>query len=195
MLSVINTSSIKLRTIITNIRSDSVNFPTFLTASAEIAKHIAYLFFGHQGWSWLPIQKEVPSLGVKRMISKGGYHGNDNRDGEKGYTLIQKEGKDYVNGVDLTDNLRAFNKQEYFKLPQAYCTMLHNLPERQKYKKNRTSDTSATNTTFQGLAQVNIGAIVNGVMQVSVSQGNSVLPKKYLYATFWWKSHSIISAT
>ena len=113
------------------------------------------------------------------MISKGGYHGNDNRDGEKGYTLIQKEGKDYVNGVDLTDNLRAFNKQEYFKLPQAYCTMLHNLPERHTYKKNRISDTSTTSTTsvtLQSSAQANIGAIVNGVMQASAVQGNSVPP-------------------
>ena len=44
MLSAIDTSSIELITVITNICSDYVHFPNFLTMSAEIAKHIAYLF-------------------------------------------------------------------------------------------------------------------------------------------------------
>ena len=190
MLSAINTSSIELRTVITNIRSDNVRFPTFLAASAEIAKHISYLFPDIK-----PSRDHQHRRKRHASALKGGYKGGDSRRHEKGYKIIKKNGKDYVNNVDVTDNLRTFNKKEYFKLPQAYKKMLQSLPERQKYKRPRTSENSSTTTTTpppQALAQADIGAIVNGVMQASVAQGDTAPPTNIRMPRFGGSSTSSI---
>ena len=118
MLSEINTNSVKPRTVMINIHSDNVRFPTFLMASAEISKHIAYLFPDIK-----PSRESQHKRNCHTSSLKGWYKGGDSRRHENGYKIIKKNRKSYVNNVDVTDNLRTFSKKEYFKLPQAYKTM------------------------------------------------------------------------
>ena len=162
MLSVINTSRVELQTVISNICSDNVRFTTFLTASLEISLHISYLFPDIK-----PIRDHQHKRKRHTSALKGRYKdGRESTKNEKVYEIIKKRGNDFVNNVDVTDNLRTFSKQEYFKLPQAYRTMLQSLPQRQKFKRSRTSETSSTTTITnhpQALTQADISAIINGV--------------------------------
>ena len=71
--------------------------------------------------------------------------------------------------------------------------MLHNLPERQKFKRTKTSNTSATTTNPpQGLAQADISAIVNGLMQASVAQGDTTPPSNIRMPHFGGSSTSSV---
>lgn len=150
------------------IYSDNTRFSNFLTTSAEIAKYISYLFPDIK-----PSRNHQHSRKCHTSVLKGEYQKS-----EKGYIIIKKWGKDPTNNVDVTDNLRAFNKKEYFKLPQAYWTMLHMWLERQKFKRTKTSETSAITTTNnpQGLAVADIGALLNRAMQTLVAQENTMPP-------------------
>ena len=71
--------------------------------------------------------------------------------------------------------------------------MLHNLPERQKFKRTKTSNTSATTTNPpQGLARADISTIVNGVMQASIAQGDTTPPSNIRMPHFGGSSTSSV---
>ena len=71
--------------------------------------------------------------------------------------------------------------------------MLQSLSERQNFNRSRTSETSSTTATTnhpQALAQVDISAIVNGVMQTSVAHVDTAPPTNIRMPRFGGSSTS-----
>ena len=53
------------------------------------------------------------------------------------YKVVSKNGKKFCNGVDVTDLLHSFSKNEWAKLSKEIKTELFENPERKNYSKKR----------------------------------------------------------
>ena len=89
--------------------------------------------------------------------------------GGKDIRFSSKNGRDSVNGVDVTDRTREFTKDEWAKLPKSFRTVLNRMPERREHNKRLKNqrNTSSVNTdgTSDGItiSEAVQGQIVSGV--------------------------------
>ena len=89
-----------------------------------------------------------------------------------------KGGKTYANGVDLTDTTRYFGKEEFEKMGREGRDLLYKCPKRKasreahEQRKKRKENNPDTDNNNHGQRQV--AAIINGVMQATRNESESV---------------------
>ena len=137
LLDRIKTTNQMLLTCITAIRMDHVKYDTFDKAATELSTQIAGIFpkAGASG----------PGRHRKRQAS-------DVHRG-KGYKIIQKNGRELINGVDVTDRTREFPKVDWIKLPKGFRTILNRMPERRNHNKKLNGRTTSSVTTAGGSSE------------------------------------------
>ena len=155
LLKKVQSNNQTLQTVGTQIRSDPVRFNSFNAVTSEFAKHIAYI---------------NPAIVTKPGEGK---HRNKRRaaSGKTANKVVSKNGKKFCNGVDVTDLLHSFSKNEWAKLSKEFKTELFENPERKNYSKKRktNSGASAVDTLAGTLSEAAIGAVVSGVMRASLA--------------------------
>ena len=134
LLDRIKTTNQMLLTCITAIRMDHVKYDTFDKAATELSTQIAGIF----------PKTSVSGPGRHRKRQASDIHRG------KGYNIIQKNGRELVNGVDVTDRTREFPKEEWLKLPKGFRTVLNRMPERKKHNKKLNGRTTSSVTTTGG---------------------------------------------
>jgi hypothetical protein len=149
-----------LRNVVTIIRSDPVKFDTFMKATQELAKHIAHLF---------PADL---SSGNGQHNRKRGVSGlsNGGPNPNKGYKIVNKNGKQLCSGVDVTDQTRSFSAKEWSKLPWGFKKVLFKNPARKSKKKKGNDDRSVSDTTSsRSLDDESVARVVSGIMRANHS--------------------------
>ena len=166
LLKKIQTSNISLTAVISNIRMNPARFSTFTLASMEIATQIAIIF-------------PSKALGGGHRLRKrdiAAVDGDRDRGGGKGFKIVKKDGKQFVNNVDVTDRAREFPAHEWKKLPRSFRTVLNKDPSRQSLNKKYGTrrNTSAAETGASGGRSVSFsdqqqGNIITGVARAVIS--------------------------
>ena len=152
LLKKIKSNSQDLRNVVTIIRSDGRKFDTFMKATQELAKHVAHLF---------PPEATSNSSGHRRK------RGISSTKSSTGYKVVKKDGKEFVSGVDVTDQTRTFTGKEWAKLPLAYKkdVLFKNPARNKKAKTGRSASAATTTSDSASLADGDVARIINGVMR------------------------------
>lgn len=174
LLRKMKSNSHELRNVATLIRQDPDRYDTFDKATQEFAKFIAFLFpegnVGDGNGSHHRKRRHANGADSNKH-GKGGHNGNKGR----GHKIVRKGGKQFCNGVDVTDQTRTFNPDEWRKLPYSFKTELYNNPERKSKKPKRDTSSSTTTGTEQSTLATDdtIGRIVSGVMRAQISNNDN----------------------
>ena len=127
LLKKIRTTNVSLLSAIANIRMDPVKYCDFDTAAHELSTQIAIIFPSKSGGNG-------PGGHRKRDIASL-QKGNGGNGGGRGYNIQKVNGRDTINGVDVTDRTREFTKDEWYKLPRKLKDDLNRMPERREMNK------------------------------------------------------------
>ena len=136
LLDRIKTTNPMLLTCITTIRMDFTKYSTFDIAATEISTQIATIF---------PAKSNAGGAGRHRSKRTAADMHRGGRNG--GYKIIRKDGRELVNGIDVTDRTREFPKEEWIKLPKNFRTLLNRMPERRHHNKKLNGRSAASAAT------------------------------------------------
>ena len=178
LLDKIKTTNSLLIAAIANIRMNHVRYNTFDKAAMELSLQIAVIF---------PSKSGAGGGGRHRKRSAADMHRGGG--GDKGYKIIKKNGRETVNGVDVTDRTREFPPEDWRKLPRPFRSMLNRMPERKAHnlrlKRNAaalaagrdgTEDPAATVSLSDETRTQLINATARAVMSVNQASGATTPP-------------------
>ena len=166
LLRKMKTNNHELRNVSTLIRQDPVKYNTFMKATQEYAKFVAFMF-----------PEEGASDGNGRHKRKQ-RSVNSLRGGKKSnYNTTKKNGKTYCNGIDISDQTRTFSPDEWKKLPYSFKKELYNNKDRQAKKPKRdTSSVETGNTENSSTSDVTVSRIISGIMRAQINHGDQSIP-------------------
>ena len=172
LLRKIKTNNVSLQASIANIRMDPTKYNDFDTAAHELSTQIALIFPSKAGsGNGGHRKRDVASL------QKGG--AGSGKGGPRGYKIQKSNGRDTVNGVDVTDRTREFTKDEWYKLPRKMKDELNQMPERREMNKRlrtaggRSVSSAANEVTLSEATQ---GQIITGAARAVLSAQATITP-------------------
>ena len=136
LLDRIKTTNQMLLTCITAIRMDFTKYSTFDIAATEISTQIATIFPAKSGAGGPGRHRGKRNAADMHRGGRGG-----------GYKIVRQNGRELVNGVDVTDRTREFPKEDWLKLPKAFRTVLNKMPERRVHNKRLNGRSAASAAT------------------------------------------------
>jgi hypothetical protein len=174
LLRKMKTNSHELRNVSTLIRQDPQKYNTFMTATQEYAKFVAFMF-PEEGTG------EGSRRHKRKQRSVNGLSKNQPGGGKKySYKTTNKNGKTYCNGIDITDQTRTFTSDEWQKLPYSFKKELYNNKERRSKKKKRDAASVVTESSEEAPINTDetISRIISGVMRAQLAHGDQVVPNQ-----------------
>jgi hypothetical protein len=161
LLDQIHTSDTRLVTALGICRDGHAH--TFESACTYLSKQIAIIYPQHQ----------------PNALGKAGKGGK--RQGNRSINAIKKSkgGKVFANGVNLTDTTRYFSKEDFEKMGKEGRDYLYKCPKRKASReaheaRKKSKGNNSINPGNGNGSQRHIAAIINGVMQATRNENESV---------------------
>ena len=162
LLRKMKTNNHELRNVSTLIRQDPVKYNTFMKATQEYAKFVAFMF---------PEEGLNDGNGKHKRKQRSVYDLSRRGGGKKSsYKSTNKNGKTYCNGIDISDQTRTFNPDEWRKLPYSFKKELYNNKDRKAKKPKRDTSSVVTDNSDETISR-----IVSGVMRAQLAHGDQIV--------------------